>query len=381
MRGREMLDAIENLNPAYIEAAAETPKAKKAGWLKWGAMAACLCLVVAGSLMFFSSEDPGGDVGQDLVLYELTLVGDDLYFTDQDGGVFRYSVGAEKPEKLASFRGTLIQTTSGLYCTDYQARAFYRIAGTELQKLIEVDSGELTPWFIDVVENYVYWCTSDYVEGNDGDRFTEVMIYRTDITTEETEFLFTEPVSIHRPEYISQGRIYYETYRGVVMYFDIASGSTHILNDELDFSERDIQVRSRFYYDDCMIFHVDETLYDKAGARMGMVLSLYRMPYDEGPVVKLTDIAPESCDPVRVGDELFYTAMFKTETGGRLAFVSCDIHTGEVVELTEYPEDLSNMAFELAVHEDGIYVTNPSYSNGGIYFYSHSSGETKLIYK
>ena len=31
MRGREMLDAIENLNPAYIEAAAEMPKANKAG--------------------------------------------------------------------------------------------------------------------------------------------------------------------------------------------------------------------------------------------------------------------------------------------------------------------------------------------------------------
>ena len=48
MRGREMLDTIEHLNPAYIEAAAEKPKAKKAGWRKWGAMAACLCLVIAG---------------------------------------------------------------------------------------------------------------------------------------------------------------------------------------------------------------------------------------------------------------------------------------------------------------------------------------------
>ena len=39
MRGREMLDTIEHLNPAYIEAAAEKPKAKKAGangaqWLR-----------------------------------------------------------------------------------------------------------------------------------------------------------------------------------------------------------------------------------------------------------------------------------------------------------------------------------------------------------
>lgn len=52
MRGREMLDTIENLNPAYIEAAAEKPKAKKAGWVKWGAMAACLAVVaIAGISM------------------------------------------------------------------------------------------------------------------------------------------------------------------------------------------------------------------------------------------------------------------------------------------------------------------------------------------
>lgn len=381
MKSERILDAVGGINEEAVRDAKAYKKAKPKGWLKWGAMAACLCLVVAGGLMFLSSEDPGGDVGQDMTLYELTLIGDDLYFTDQDGGVFRYTAGTEKPEKLANFRGTLIQTASGLYCTDYQARAFYRVVGAELDKVVQVESGELVPWFIDVVDNYVYWCTSDYVEGIDGDRFTEVMIYRTDITSEETEFLFTEPVSIHKPEYISQGRIYYETYQGVIKYFDIASGSKHMLNDEFDFSERDIQVRSRFYYDDCMIFHVDETLYDEAGTRTGMVLSLYRMPYDAGPVVKLTDIAPDSCDPVRVGDELYYNAMFKTETGGRLAFVSCNIHTGEVVELTEYPEDLSNMAFELAVHEEGIYITNPSYSDGGIYFYSHSSGETKLIYK
>lgn len=47
MRGHEMLETIEHLNPAYIEAAAEKPKSKKAGWLKWGTIAACLCLVVA----------------------------------------------------------------------------------------------------------------------------------------------------------------------------------------------------------------------------------------------------------------------------------------------------------------------------------------------
>ena len=50
MRGREMLDTIENLNPAYIEAAAEKPKTKKTNWLKWGAMAACLAVVVIAGI-------------------------------------------------------------------------------------------------------------------------------------------------------------------------------------------------------------------------------------------------------------------------------------------------------------------------------------------
>ena len=68
MRGREMLDAIENLNPAYIEAAAETPKANKADWLKWGAIAACLCLVIGGGIAVSKTgvlEEPPGSISTD----------------------------------------------------------------------------------------------------------------------------------------------------------------------------------------------------------------------------------------------------------------------------------------------------------------------------
>jgi len=52
MRGREMLETIENLNPAYIEAADEMPKAEKVGRFKWASVAACLCLLMAGALIF-----------------------------------------------------------------------------------------------------------------------------------------------------------------------------------------------------------------------------------------------------------------------------------------------------------------------------------------
>lgn len=57
MRGHEMLDTIENLNPAYIEVAAEKPKEKKTGWLKWGAMAACLAVVAIAGISVLPSNN------------------------------------------------------------------------------------------------------------------------------------------------------------------------------------------------------------------------------------------------------------------------------------------------------------------------------------
>lgn len=46
MRGNELLNKIGNVDPAFIEAAGLYSKKKKNGWAKWGAMAACLCLVI-----------------------------------------------------------------------------------------------------------------------------------------------------------------------------------------------------------------------------------------------------------------------------------------------------------------------------------------------
>lgn len=47
MNGNDFLDKMERIDPAYVEAADEVPKKKRAAWLKWGVVAACLC-VAAG---------------------------------------------------------------------------------------------------------------------------------------------------------------------------------------------------------------------------------------------------------------------------------------------------------------------------------------------
>ena len=51
MRGHEFLDHMELIDPAYVEAADQLPKKKKQTFIKWGALAACLCLAIAGAAL------------------------------------------------------------------------------------------------------------------------------------------------------------------------------------------------------------------------------------------------------------------------------------------------------------------------------------------
>lgn len=52
MKKEQLYDALGGINENYINEAHQTAKKKtRAGWVKWAAMAACLCLVVAGALV------------------------------------------------------------------------------------------------------------------------------------------------------------------------------------------------------------------------------------------------------------------------------------------------------------------------------------------
>lgn len=50
MRGNDLLDKMELIDPAYIEAADIQPRKKSSLWIKWGAMAACFCLAAVTAL-------------------------------------------------------------------------------------------------------------------------------------------------------------------------------------------------------------------------------------------------------------------------------------------------------------------------------------------
>lgn len=57
MRGNELLNKLESIDPAYIEAAGQASKKEKNTWIKWATLAACLCLVVVVSMTYFIGDD------------------------------------------------------------------------------------------------------------------------------------------------------------------------------------------------------------------------------------------------------------------------------------------------------------------------------------
>jgi len=61
MRGNELLNKLENIDPAYIEAAGQDSKKKKNNiWVKWGAIAACLAVIVSVSTLIYPAHFFGG---------------------------------------------------------------------------------------------------------------------------------------------------------------------------------------------------------------------------------------------------------------------------------------------------------------------------------
>ncbi len=57
MRGHDLLDKMELADPAFVEAADAQPPGKRRSWVRWGAVAAALCLVAAGAFSLWRTGE------------------------------------------------------------------------------------------------------------------------------------------------------------------------------------------------------------------------------------------------------------------------------------------------------------------------------------
>lgn len=58
MRKEELCDVLGDINETYVKEARITPKVKKSGWMKWGAIAACFVLVLAVAIPQLRRQPP-----------------------------------------------------------------------------------------------------------------------------------------------------------------------------------------------------------------------------------------------------------------------------------------------------------------------------------
>ena len=59
MKTPKMVEAMNYIDDDLVSGAITYTRKKKSGWLKWGAMAACLCLMIAGAAIWGNLGQPG----------------------------------------------------------------------------------------------------------------------------------------------------------------------------------------------------------------------------------------------------------------------------------------------------------------------------------
>ena len=58
MKKEEFCDVLGDINESYVEEARAGRTIKKPVWIKWGAIAACLCVVISLSVIILHQDEP-----------------------------------------------------------------------------------------------------------------------------------------------------------------------------------------------------------------------------------------------------------------------------------------------------------------------------------
>ena len=96
MTNEKLYEVLGDINEKHVKEAREYRKAKKPVWLKWGAMAACLCLVVVGAVNMMTSKESNRTI----------LQWSDNFSAEE---YFKYNTGSEGVSSSKSIADSAIQ--------------------------------------------------------------------------------------------------------------------------------------------------------------------------------------------------------------------------------------------------------------------------------
>lgn len=357
MKKEKLYETIGDIDENYISEAHETIKKTRPIWYKWGAVAACLLVVLVSIVI----SNDFGKMACGHTSHNIITAHNGIYFSEIDKGVYFYNAVNKEIIEIADFEGVFYKTSSGIYLLDNISGKVYAVKDKEISSVGELDYDSLdydkdlhALNIIDIQDNVVYW-TSIYQDTSDS---IYKMVFATDLVTgEKREVLMLNSSSPFKGR-IVDGVLYFwnEEGKGSIETFDL---NTKENNTIYEISENNSEISNTIFYEDVIVFETN--------------LGLYQLRYDSKEAEKLTDIVPTTNAFDRVGNELYYVCERDKEM-----LVSFNLQTKKVAELVE----LDHYTYtELVCCEKGYYFTDPSDSNGGLFYYDFESGKTIQIGK
>ena len=180
---KNKLDAIGFIDDQLVEKADKyTGSKKKNTWVKWGAMAACLCLVITGSVFFFDNHRGGCSAMPG------TIVNGNYYYAHPHGGIWRYSDGNTEKVLNANLITQWSVSDSGLYYAKGKAlfrmdlhssekkKIYSAVDGTHITFILS-DDGNVIVTVYDKKEEYSYQVLIDGKTGEEKEILTEKIPY------------------------------------------------------------------------------------------------------------------------------------------------------------------------------------------------------------
>lgn len=347
MSVKDFSEAMGELDVKYIEKAMNyQAKKKKNGWLKWGALAACLCLLVVGGLSVGDLISGRSGCGSQLS-HNITLADEKMYYTCNDC-VYLYDINNSTQKKIADFNGILTQTHSGLYLFDEEAGDVYSVFDSMLTL---VGSIEPNSTLIDVLGNRIYYRTYQ----NDG-------VYSYSIAEKDlTVGTISDVVSVSNSHMIAQtiigNKLYYCTTEngGTISVFDMQTKeSTTIYNSQL---ANGTEMRNVVFYDDFILLETEQ--------------GLYSMRYNDKETIFLSEYIPTTGALDCFGKKIYFIIAVPVNEYFEEELISLNVQTGAISTVMQLTENGATQTYtEIVVCDSGYFYTNPSATEGGLFYHS-----------
>ena len=350
MNAKKFSDAMSELDSKYVDEAINyKKKAQKSVWVKWGVMAACLCLIVVGGLgiswVLFN-----GNIGTQSTCghtnHDITILEDDVYFTCQNVGVFIYHRKGGECEKITDEYGKLTKTSSGLLLFNDETGVVYQISGSSVTALCNIEAKSTV---IGIIDDNLYYLSSD----------EKSVMTANLITGDNKEVLSIGNGHIIRL-IINDNILYYSYYENDTASIKVCDTTTNEQGELYHISANNTNEPISIYFTEEYIF-------------IGTEKGLFHMPYANTTPIFLTEYSPSSGAFDYYNGKVYFTV----EADSKANLISIDVETGEINEVVSLVESNKTVRTytEIAVCADGFYYTNPSNTDGGLFYHAFNQTE------